>query len=163
MCVDEFSGKEKINEILHSFPQDERYLLPVLLEAQSAFRYLPRGLMNDVASYFNVPLSRIYAMATFYNALSLTPKGKIPIKVCMGTACHLRGASEVLARIEECLGIGSGQTTEDGLFSLETVNCLGACALAPVVVIGVRTHGKVTPGGIEELLEKEKDHVSPVS
>lgn len=97
--------------------------------------------MKAVAQYLGVPDSRVYAVATFYRALSLTPRGDVEIKVCMGTACHLRGAGEILRALEGTLGLKSGGTTPDGKFSLETVNCLGACALAPVVMTGERVRG----------------------
>lgn len=117
--------------------------------------------MRSVAEYLNVPESRVYSVATFYKALSLVPLGKNVIKMCDGTACHIRGSPEVLKAFEKELGIKNGETTEDGLFTIQTVNCLGACALAPVVTINDRVFGKVkvkdVPGIIKEVLEDETE------
>ncbi|GAB7015490.1 NADH-quinone oxidoreductase subunit NuoE [Methanogenium cariaci] len=118
-------------------------------------------VMRAVAAYLDVPESRVYSVATFYKALSLVPLGKNVIKMCDGTACHIRGSPEILKAFEKELGISNGETTEDGLFTLQTVNCLGACALAPVVTINDRVFGKVrvkdVPGIIQEVLEDETE------
>lgn len=115
--------------------------------------------MRSVARYLDVPESRVYSVATFYKALSLVPLGKHIIRVCNGTACHIRGSPEVLRAFEKELGIADGETTEDGLFTIQTVNCLGACALAPVVTIDDQVYGKVrvkdVPAIIREVLEDE--------
>lgn len=110
--------------------------------------------MKAVAKYLDVPDSKVYAVATFYKALSLTPKGEVEIKVCMGTACHLRGAGEIVRELEKDLGVKSGETTPDGKFSLETVNCLGACALAPVVMTGETVRGGLSAAQILEAAGK---------
>lgn len=115
--------------------------------------------MQTVASYLNVPESRVYSVATFYQALSLVPQGKKVIRVCNGTACHLRGSPGIIKAIEEHLGIACGQTTDDGIFTIQTVNCLGACALAPVIMINDRVYGKVTISQIPEILEEERKDV----
>lgn len=143
-----------IQEIVAAYPADPRFLLPILQDIQSAEKYLSTDAMRAVARYLGVPDSRVYAVATFYKALSTTPRGDVEIKVCMGTACHLRGAGEIVAALERALGVGSGETTPDGRFSLETVNCLGACALAPVVMTGEKVHGGLTAGVIPKLLEE---------
>ena len=101
-----------------------------------------------------MPLTRIYRIATFYNAFSLTPRGKYLINVCLGTACHVRGAARVVDRLKMYLGIDVGEMTKDRLFSLQTVNCLGACALGPIVVIGNEYHGQITPGKVESTIKK---------
>jgi len=109
-----------------------------------------------VAAYLDVPESRVYSVATFYQALSLVPQGKKVIKVCNGTACHLRGSPGLIKALEANLGVKCGQTTEDGIFSIQTVNCLGACAMAPVIMINDRVYGKVTISQIPEILEEER-------
>jgi NADH-quinone oxidoreductase subunit E len=127
----------------------------MLMDVQNRCRYIPREALEELAEYLakeKVKLSSLYGMATFYRALSLEPKGKHVIKVCDGTACHLRGAPLLLDRITRTLSIGPGETTKDKLWSLETVNCLGACALAPVMVIDSAYHPQVKAETLGELL-----------
>ncbi|WAI02583.1 NADH-quinone oxidoreductase subunit NuoE [Methanogenium organophilum] len=144
-----------------SYPAQPRYLLAILQDVQEKEHYISVDVMRSVAAYLNVPESRVYSVATFYKALSLVPLGKNVIKMCDGTACHIRGSPEVLKAFEKELGIKNGETTEDGMFTLQTVNCLGACALAPVVTINDRVFGKVrvkdVPGIIQEVLEDETE------
>ena len=135
---------EKINEILKSYPADQHYSLAIMQDLQHEFQYIPREGLEALADYLSVPLSTLYSMATFYKALSLKPKGKHIIKLCDGTACHIRGSMTLVEGITRALGISDGETTEDGLFSLELVNCLGSCALAPVMVVDETYYGKMT-------------------
>ena len=135
---------DQILEILHRYPPEKRHSLAILQDLQHHFNYIPREGMEALAEYLGCPLSSLYSMATFYRALSLKPKGRHIIKLCDGTACHIRGAVNLAGGITRLLGIGAGETTEDGLFSLELVNCLGSCALAPVMVIDDTYYGKVT-------------------
>lgn len=139
-------------EIMEKYPKEQRYTLAILQDFQRKFNYIPREALNLLAEYLNTPLSRLYAMATFYKALSLTPKGDNIIKVCDGTACHIRSSMIVIDELEKLLHIKPGQTTADGRFSLETVNCLGSCAIAPVVVINEKYYGKVTPAALKEVM-----------
>lgn len=118
------------------------------------YNYLPENALRYVSRRLKMPLSCIYSLATFYTAFSLIPRGKHLCTVCMGTACHVRGAPNVLSRIEDRLGIKAGSTTEDNLFTLETVNCLGACALAPIVVIDGRYYGQTTVNKVDKLLDE---------
>jgi NADH-quinone oxidoreductase subunit E len=127
-------------------------LMDVLEEVQARYRYLPRDALILISESMGVPLSQTYGVATFYNAFSLRPKGRHVINVCTGTACIVRGSRRVLDRISERLGIQPGETTEDGEFTLETVNCLGACALGPVVVMDGDHYGKMTAAKAEQLL-----------
>ncbi len=143
-------NRRDIREIMAAYPADPRFLLPILQDIQHAEKYLSIDAMKAVAKYLDVPDSKVYAVATFYKALSLTPRGDVEIKVCMGTACHLRGAGEIVSGLERALGVGRGETTPDGKFSLETVNCLGACALAPVVMTGERVRGGLS---VEQILK----------
>lgn len=143
-----------VREILRRHPRIAGELLPVLLELQETYRFLPKTALKEVAAYLGVPESRVYAVATFYKALTLKPRGERTIRVCQGTACHLRGAGAVLNKVQEVLGIAPGETTADGRFTLETVNCLGACALAPVLVIGDETYGQLAGDTVGKLLQE---------
>lgn len=127
-------------------------LMGVLEEVQARYHYLPKDALILISESMGVPLSQTYGVATFYNAFSLKPKGRHVINVCTGTACMVRGARKVLERISNRLGIQPGETTEDGQFTLETVNCLGACALGPVVVADGAYSGEMTGARAEELL-----------
>ncbi|WP_274925744.1 complex I 24 kDa subunit family protein [Methanogenium marinum] len=146
---------------MSSYPEDPRYLLAILQDIQEKEHYISVDVMRSVACYLDVPESRVYSVATFYKALSLVPLGKNVIKMCNGTACHIRGSPEVMKAFEKELGIKNGETTEDGMFTLQTVNCLGACALAPVVTVNGRVFGKVrvkdVPCIIQEVREDETE------
>jgi len=131
-------------------------LISVLEEIQARYRYLPREAMILVSERMGVPLSQVYSVATFYHAFSLVPRGKHKICVCTGTACHVRGAVQILNRLETSLGVGPGGTTRDRQFTLETVNCLGCCALGPVVVLDNEYEGQMTPKKVDKLLRRAK-------
>jgi NADH-quinone oxidoreductase subunit E len=133
------------------------YLIQVLLDIQEENNWLPREALERVAERLQVPLTRIQHIATFYKAFSLVPKGRHEVHVCMGTACHVRGASRVLQKVQELTGVKPGETDLDMKFSLETVNCLGCCALGPVVEIDGKTHGKLSQAGTAELLKRYDD------
>ena len=135
---------EDIQAILQAYPPEQRFSLAMLQDMQHKFNYIPREGMEALATYLGCPLSSLYAMATFYKALSLKPKGRHIIKLCDGTACHIRGSTTLVDGVRRLLGIDAGETSEDGQFSLELVNCLGSCALAPVMVIDETYYGKVT-------------------
>ena len=130
----------------------QRYSLAIMQDMQKKYNYIPREGMELLAEYLSCPLSSLYSMATFYKALSLKPKGKHIIKLCDGTACHIRGSSSLRDSVERILGIKDGETTPDGAFSLELVNCLGSCALAPVMVVDETYHGKVAVDKLGEIL-----------
>ena len=153
---------EEIQTILNRYPPEQRYSLAMLQDMQHQFNYIPRVGMEALAEYLGCPLSSLYAMATFYKALSLKPKGKHIIKLCDGdgTACHIRGSTTLLDGVRRLLNIDAGETSEDGLFSLELVNCLGSCALAPVMVVDGTYYGKVTLEKLPGILEqyREVDH-----
>jgi len=131
-------------------------VIPALQIVQERFGYLPKWAIELVAKMFNVPLSEVYGVATFYSQFRLQPKGMYLIKICSGTACHVRGAAELYKDITEILGIKSGETTKDGLFSLEKVACLGACGLAPAMVINDEVYGRVTKDKLDEILHTFK-------
>lgn len=141
-------------EVIELHPKEQRYTLAIMQDIQRKYNYIPREALETLAEYLEVPLAKLYGMATFYKALSLTPKGENIIKVCDGTACHVAGSMVVLSELEKMLGIKPGETTEDMKFSISTVNCIGACALAPVMMINEKYYGNLTPKMVQEILEK---------
>ena len=149
--------KEKIKEILQTYPAEQHYSLAIMQDLQHEFQYIPREGLEALADYLGMPLSSLYSMATFYKALSLKPKGRHIIKLCDGTACHIRGSMTLVEGVTRVLGIGDGETTPDGLFSLELVNCLGSCALAPVMVVDDTYYGKMTMEKLPGVLESYRE------
>jgi NADH-quinone oxidoreductase subunit E len=143
----------EINDIINQVALSDGSLIAALEEIQERFRYLPPEALILASERLNVPLSQAYAVATFYNAFSLKPKGKHCLHICMGTACHVRGSPQVLERLEAKLGIPAGETTRDFLFTLETVNCLGACALGPIVVTDGEYSGQMSVQKTDQLLK----------
>jgi NADH-quinone oxidoreductase subunit E len=141
-----------VTQIQDLLEEGDGSLMNVLGRIQERYRYLPEDALILVSERLNVPLSQVYSVATFYNAFSLRPKGRHIINVCLGTACIVRGSRRVLERISDKLGIQPGETTADGEFTLETVNCLGACALGPIVVVDGDHYGKVTSATADKLL-----------
>jgi NADH-quinone oxidoreductase subunit E len=144
---------DKIDKIINKYQGDAGSLIQVLLEIQSENRWLPKEALEKVAKKLKVPLNRIQHIVTFYKAFSLVPKGRHEVHVCTGTACHVRGAPRLLDAIQDLIGIKPGETDSDLKFSLETVNCLGCCALGPVIVIDGEYHGKMAPAKSEEVLK----------
>lgn len=144
---------ERIAEIIGAYPPDRRHALAAMQDMQHAFNYVPAAGLDALAAHLGCPVAQLYSMATFYKALSLTPKGKHIIKICNGTACHIKGAVNLADAIERKLGIAPGQTTEDGEFSVEMVNCLGSCALAPVMVIDGTYHNKLKVDDVAGIIE----------
>jgi NADH-quinone oxidoreductase subunit E len=143
----------EIHDIINREAAGDRSLIAALEEIQERYRYLPPEALILASERLGVPLSQTYAVATFYNAFSLKPKGKHNLCVCMGTACHVRGSPQLLDRLETKLGIQAGETTRDRLFTLETVNCLGACALGPIVVTDGEYSGQMTLQKADRLLK----------
>ncbi len=146
----------KVSEILNKYARDESSLIAMLQDLQEEYSYLPREALEQISREMGVPLSRILSLATFFRAFSLKPKGKHPIHVCLGTACHVRGGQLILEKFERELGIKTGETTSDLLFSLDAVRCLGCCGLAPVVMVGEEVHGKVTQTKVPVIIKKYK-------
>jgi NADH-quinone oxidoreductase subunit E len=142
----------EIYEIINKEARRGGSLISALEEIQSCYRHLPREALILASERLGVPLSQVYAVATFYNAFSFKPKGKHCFQVCMGTACHVRGSPQVLDHMETKLGLKAGETSHDHMFSLETVNCLGACALGPIVVVDSEYSGQMTPLKTDHLL-----------
>ncbi len=145
--------KEQVRQVLGKYDSDKSALIDVLHDTQSAIGYLPKEALEEIHKGLDIPLSRVFSVATFFKAFSLTPRGRHLISVCMGTACHVRGSDKVLAQMESELGIKNGENTADLKFTLETVNCVGACALGPMVIIGEDYHGEMTPEKVNDVLK----------
>ncbi len=143
---------EPLNEILSNYTKEPHNLIPILQDVQEQYGYLPQDVLNKIAKHLGLSPAKVYGVVTFYTQFHLQPRGRNVIKVCTGTACHVRGGAEVLKAIEKELGIQSGGTTEDLEFTLETVACIGACGLAPVIMINDDTHGRLTPNSVAEVL-----------
>lgn len=143
-----------IKGVCFSFNNDPQELINVLHTTQEHFGYLPAEVQEVVAECMNVPVAKVYGVVTFYSFFTMTPKGKYPISVCLGTACYVRGAENVLAEFKKELGIQVGGATQDNKFSLSTLRCVGACGLAPVVLVGVKTYGRVAPDDVKKILKE---------
>jgi len=144
---------QRIDSVIDRFRGKPGCLIPVLEECQEIFGYLPIELQEYIGRGLNIAGSTIYGVVTFYSFFTMVPKGRHTIKVCMGTACYVKGIGEVLSRIQAAYNLEVGKTTEDRRFSLEAVRCLGACGLAPVIVVDNDTHGGVTPESTLKILE----------
>ncbi len=145
-----------INSILSKFTGTKGNLIGILHEVQNHFRYLPEEELRYISKKTAIPITQIYSIANFYNRFSLKPKGKNSICVCLGTACHVKGSGKIMDEMERVLEIKAGESTDDMEFSLEEVRCIGACSLAPAVVINEDTHSKVNPKQVAQLLTKYK-------
>ena len=153
---------EKTDEILDRYPREERSLIPIIHDVQEEYRYLPPELLSYIAGQIGITETKAYSVASFYENFSFEPKGKFILKVCDGTACHVRQSGPVLQRLYEELGLSSGKhTTDDMLFTVETVSCLGACGLAPAMTVNDAVHPSMTPEKasalVKELKEQAKD------
>ena len=146
-----------LNDIFEKYELNPESLLSILHDIQNKFHYISEESIKNIAQKLEIPVNVVYSVVTFYNAFSLQPKGKYIVQVCMGTACHVRGAQKVLEELERRLGICAGETTENRLFSLETVNCLGACALGPIIAINGEFYGDMIASKVPELLKKYSD------
>jgi len=150
----EIKDKQEITAIIGKYKAEEGQLIAILQDIQSSFYYLPKEALVQVSEALNVPLSKVYSVATFFKAFSLEPKGRHTVSVCLGTACHVRGAPKVLEQIERKLKINTGETTSDFKFTLETVNCMGCCALGPVVRIDGKYFGQINTGQVASILSE---------
>lgn len=148
---------DKINEISASFNNDPGELINVLHKVQSTFGYLPAEVQEVIAESLNIPVAKVYGVVTFYSFFTMTPKGKHPISICTGTACYVRGAEKVLEEFKKELKVGVGETTTDGKFSIACLRCVGACGLAPVVMVGEKTYGRVAPEMVKDILAEYND------
>ena len=143
------------NKIFENYqPNDRSTLIPLLQDVQNIYGYLPENALRDVSNFVKVPLSRVYGVATFYNQFRLMPLGENIIRVCRGTACHVKNSANMLFALESELGISAGQTTRDKRFTLEVVNCIGACSIAPVILVNDDYHGRIAVKDIPKILKK---------
>ncbi|OGP53503.1 MAG: hydrogenase [Deltaproteobacteria bacterium RBG_13_52_11] len=147
----------QLEKILKKHDHQKASLLAILQDIQALENYLPRKILEEVSQQLQVPLAQIYYLATFYRAFSLTPRGRHLVTVCTGTACHVKGAASILNTMERELAVKPGETTSDKKYTLETVNCLGSCALAPLVVVDGHYHGRMLGTKVLSLLRGEKD------
>jgi NADH-quinone oxidoreductase subunit E len=145
--------KKSVKDIIKKYGGDKTAMIAILQDVQEENRYLPKEALSSISKQMDVPLTRIYEIATFYNAFSLKPRGKNLIEVCAGTACHVQGAARLMDRMERDLAIKCGETTKDKMFSLEEVRCLGCCSLAPVVRISGNIHPNLTQDEIPKILK----------
>jgi NADH-quinone oxidoreductase subunit E len=144
--------EERVKEILSSYESGPGKLVPILLDVQSSIGYLPEEGMQQVARFLNINVGQIYSVASFYSQFQLTPVGRLRVTVCRGTACHIRGAPQILEELENEIGIKEGETSSDMEYTLETVACIGCCALAPCIKINTDVHGELTPRKVNEVL-----------
>lgn len=142
----------ELNALCAELNNDPGELINILHAAQGLFGYLPREVQELIAANLHIPVSRVYGVVTFYSFFTMTPKGKYPISVCLGTACYVRGAENVMEEFQRQLEIKVGETTSDGLFSLDCLRCVGACGLAPVVTIAGKVYGRMTPEKVRDVL-----------
>jgi len=152
---------QEVNRILKRYGNDATDIIAILQDVQQTYRYLPKDVMETLATKLDIPLSRVYHLATFFRAFSLEPRGKHELHVCTGTACHVRGAPRILEALERALKVRAGETTPDLQYTLETVNCVGACALGPVVVVDGESKGKLNPQRAERLLKQIEPEAQP--
>lgn len=148
---------DKIDEICKSFSNEPGELINVLHKVQGTFGYLPAEVQEVVADKLNVSVAKVYGVVTFYSFFTMIPKGKYPISICTGTACYVRGAEKVLDEFKKELDIKVGETSGDGKFSIACLRCVGACGLAPVVMVGEKTYGRVAPEMVKDIIAEYKD------
>ncbi len=159
MCKFELNdtNKQIIIDVCNANGNSAGNVIHVLHGVQGKLGYLPAEVQEFIAKQLNIPVSKVYGIVSFYSFFTMTPKGKYPIDVCLGTACHVRGSDKLLEEFRRQLGIGEGQTTEDGLFSLSTLRCVGACSLAPVAMIGEKVYGRLTPNQVAGIIAEYRD------
>jgi len=161
MCESKIKLKEKdiakIKEICDFFDNKDGELISVLHRCQGEFGYLPPEIQDVVSDFMNIPVAKIYGVVTFYSFFTMKPKGKHPISICTGTACYVRGAEKVMDEFKKELNLKVGETSADGKFSLSGLRCVGACGLAPVVLVGEKVYGRVSPDGVKEILAAYAD------
>ena len=145
---------QELDEIIASWRDKPGNVIPVLHRAQEVFGYLPREVQEYVAQGLDVPVTEVYGVVTFYSLFTMQPKGRHTISLCMGTACYMKGSQAILDALKEQLAVSPGETTEDARFTLEVMRCMGACGLAPVLVVDEDIYGRVKPESLAEILEK---------
>ncbi len=146
----------EVEKFINELSEKKGALISVLHKAQEVFGYLPEEVQRFVSEKLNLPLSKVYGVVTFYSFFTMKPKGKYPISVCMGTACYVRGSEKVLKELKKMLNIEVGETTADGKFSIDALRCIGACGLAPVIMVGEKVYGNVTPEQVKDIMAEYK-------
>ncbi len=146
-----------VDSVIERHNSDVELLVSILQDVQAECNYLPADALRRIAERLQIPLIQVYSVATFFKAFSLVPRGRHSIHVCIGTACHVRGARAIVEEIERDLNVKAGGTTDDGEYTLETVNCVGACALGPIIMIDDEYHGQMTPRKVQELLKAKQE------
>ncbi|MBQ7810515.1 MAG: NAD(P)H-dependent oxidoreductase subunit E [Clostridia bacterium] len=156
-----FSGtpeqEAKLMEVIEAYKDDPGAVMPVLQEAQGIYGYLPIEVQTMIAKGLNVPVEEVYGVSTFYSQFSLSPKGKYNISICLGTACYVKGAGDLMNKFSELLGIGAEECTADGKFSLTACRCIGACGLAPVLTVNDDVYGRLVVDDVQGILDKYAD------
>jgi NADH-quinone oxidoreductase E subunit len=147
---------EKIKELTEKFKEMKGALIPALHEVQKLYGYLPEEALQVVSEELDIPMSEIYGVSTFYSQFTLEPKGEHIIKVCLGTACYVKGAQDIIERLSSVLEVEIGKTTSDGKFTLEAARCLGACGLAPVLMVDDKVYGRLIPADVIRIIEEYK-------
>ncbi len=153
MAMEMATEAAKVNQIIDKYPAQPGVLIQLLLDLQNELNWIPKEAILSVSERLQIPVSQIYRVASFYKAMSLKPRGEHIINVCLGTACHVRGGARIIDKVEESLNIKAGETTADMKFTLERVNCLGCCALGPVIMVDKDYYGKVAPAKVKEVLQ----------
>ena len=149
---------EKIEKILAKYEKDKSNLIQILNEVQEEYGYIPESVQLEISKYLGMEMAEIYGVITFYARFTLKPKGKYNIAVCLGTACFVKGSEKILDRVKQKLGIDVGETTPDGMFSLEATRCIGACGLAPVFSVNGEVYGKATPEMVDKIIDEYKNN-----
>ena len=152
-CIDE-KIRTQMQEIMSKYKVEKDNLISILNEVQEKYGYVPKIAQEEISKYLHIPMAEIYGVVTFYSRFTLKPKGKYNISVCLGTACFVKGSSQILDRLKDRLKIEEGQTTADGKFSIDTTRCVGACGIAPVFTINDEVYGKATVKKLDEVLDE---------
>lgn len=156
-CAESQEKAKELQKIIAKYKDTRGALIPVLHEAQEVYGYLPLEVQREIANQLDIPLAEVYGVVSFYTQFSINPKGKYRINVCMGTACYVKGANEILDKFRTRLSIDVGECTDDQKFSLDACRCIGACGLAPVVTINDEVYGKLVPDDVDDILDKYED------
>ncbi len=156
-CTNNLDKHDALQQVIDELRNEPGCLMPIMQRAQDIYGYLPEEVMNHIARELDIPVSDVYGVATFYAQFNLEPKGKYIISVCLGTACYVKGAQQVLDKLEEVLGVPAGSTTPDGLFTLNATRCLGACGLAPVIMVNDDVYGRLTPDQVPGVIAKYRE------
>ncbi len=153
-CNNNLDKYAALQQVIEELKDEPGCLMPIMQRAQDIFGYLPEDVQNIIAKGLDIPVSDVYGVATFYAQFNLEPKGKYTISVCLGTACYVKGAQLVLDELEKVLGVPAGSTTPDGMFTLNATRCLGACGLAPVIMVNDDVYGRMTPDQVAGIINK---------